>query len=408
MKNILLVDDEPLLLEVTRLSLEKMGGFRITGVNDAKSALECLAGSRYDAIVSDYDMPEMNGLDLLRTLRSSGNTTPFIIFTGKGREEVAVEAYELGADHYIQKGGDARSTYYEIIQKITIAVEKRQTECKLDRTRKLYANIFNHLPDPTFVIDNKGVIIGWNTAMEILTGVPAKEMMGKGDFAYSEALYGKKRPILIDLVRDPGLKIEDDYQILTCEDGFFTAEKKISFSDGKQYTVWVKVSPLAGEGKRVVGAIASIRDISGKREAEEKIRQACEYGRSLIESHIDPLVTTDSAGIIIDVNTAMESLAGFPRSALVGTLLFDLFGDDSSKIRAGHKKVLCGGSLRDLPLRISTADGRCVQVVFFGTPYRDTGGDIRGVFAELHDFLTFPVASDPFTISCTEMPKSTR
>jgi PAS domain S-box-containing protein len=404
MKNILLVDDEPLLLEVTKLSLEKMGGFCVTGLPDTKKALEALKTTRYDAIVSDYDMPEMNGLAFLAALRKGGNTTPFIIFTGKGREEVAVEAYELGADHYIQKGGDPRSTYYEIIQKITIAIEKRQTERRLDRTRRLYANIFNHLPDPTFVIDNNGVIIGWNSAMEHLTGAPAKEMMGKGDYAYSEILYGNKRPILIDLVRDPGLKVEDEYQILTCEDRSFTAEKKIA-RDGKTYSVWVKVSPLLGEGRKIVGAIASIRDITRRKEAEEQVRQACEYSRCLIESHIDPLVTTDAQGIITDTNAAMEHLVGFPHNALIGTSFFHLFGD-AEKVMEAHRNVLMGDSQRDLPLVIGTADGRNVQVVFFGKPYRDSCGNVRGIFIELHDFLTLPATQDVAGEPCASVPES--
>jgi len=265
MFNVLLVEDDPILLDVTKMSLEKMGGFMVTGVLDATAALRQMCTDQYSAIVSDYDMPGMNGLDFLKNVRSSGNTTPFIIFTGKGREEIAIRAYELGADHYIQKGGDARSTYYEIIQKINTCIEKKQMGKKLERIRKLYTNIFNHLPDPTFVIDTSGRTIGWNAAMEKLTGVPARDMMGKGDYAYSEVLYGERRPVLIDLIRDPALCIKDDYQIITCDDGFFTAEKKIVAADGKQYTVWVKVSPLMGEQNKIVGAIASIRDVTGKK-----------------------------------------------------------------------------------------------------------------------------------------------
>lgn len=334
----------------------------------------------------------MNGLAFLAALRKDGNTTPFIIFTGKGREEVAIQAYELGADHYIQKGGDARSTYYEIVQKITTCIAKKAMEQKLNQTRKLYTNIFNHLPDPTFVIDEKGHVIGWNTAMEKLSGIPARDIIGKGDYAYSEILYGKRRPILIDLIRDPTLVIEDDYQIITCTDDFFTVEKNIVGPDGKQYTAWVKVSPLLGEQNKTIGAIASIRDVTAKKQAEEKLRQAGEYSRCLIEAHIDPLVTTDETGRITDCNAAMEKLSGFSRKALAGTSFFDLFSEAEQAL-AGHRQVLEGRCVREIPLAVCDDKGNRIQVLFFGTPYRDTAGTIRGVFVELHDFLTFPVAS---------------
>ena len=73
---------------------------------------------RYDAIISDYQMPEMDGITFLKELKASGNTTPFIIFTGRGREEVAIEALNEGADFYLQKGGEPKSQFAELAHKI--------------------------------------------------------------------------------------------------------------------------------------------------------------------------------------------------------------------------------------------------------------------------------------------------
>lgn len=390
MDHILVVEDEPVLLEVIKLTMEKMGGFEVTAVLNAENALEKIGNRKYSAIISDYDMPGMNGLEFLETVRASGDDTPFIIFTGKGREEIAIKAYELGADHYIQKGGDTRSLFYEIIQKINTAVEKKQISRELERSRKQYTNIFNHLPDPTFVIDRDGKVIGWNTAIEKLTGVISGEIIGKGDYAYSEALYGEKRPILVDLILDPCLSIRDDYRIIHCDDGYFTAEKNLVFPDGRKYVIWVKVSPLTGSDSRLAGAIASIRDVTKKRNAEEQIRLANEYNRCLIEAHIDPLVTIDDKGIIIDINTAMEKLTGYGRDTLEGTCFFNLF-TSPEKAREGHIKVMSGSHVRELHLSVRIAGGGESQVLFFGSPYVGEKGGVKGVFAELHDFLTFPV-----------------
>ena len=105
MYSLLYVDDEPGLLEIGKLFLEVNGDFSVTTINSASAALDLLKEENFAAIISDYQMPEMNGITFLKKLKASGNTTPFIIFTGKGREEVVIEALNEGADFYLQKGG---------------------------------------------------------------------------------------------------------------------------------------------------------------------------------------------------------------------------------------------------------------------------------------------------------------
>src|SRR5208337_2365443 len=95
--SILYVDDEASLLEVGKLFLERSGQFSVDVITSAPAALELLKKGTYDAIVSDYQMPEMDGIAFLKKVRSSGNTIPFILFTGRGREEIAIQALNQGA-----------------------------------------------------------------------------------------------------------------------------------------------------------------------------------------------------------------------------------------------------------------------------------------------------------------------
>jgi PAS domain S-box-containing protein len=139
--SLLYVDDEPALLELGKLFLEKSGQFRVDTVTSAPEALEILKSTLYDAIVSDYQMPDMDGIALLKEIRAEFPDLPFIIFTGKGREEVAIEAFDNGADFYLQKGGTPTPQFLELGHKIIAAVRRRQAEKALQDSETRYRNV---------------------------------------------------------------------------------------------------------------------------------------------------------------------------------------------------------------------------------------------------------------------------
>ena len=114
MIHILFVDDEPGILEVTKEYLERNGSFEVDTADSARSALEKMKNTAYEAIISDYQMPETDGIEFLKIVRASDKTIPFIIFTGRSREEVVIEALNEGADFYLQKGGDPKAQFADL------------------------------------------------------------------------------------------------------------------------------------------------------------------------------------------------------------------------------------------------------------------------------------------------------
>ncbi len=128
MINILYVDDETSLLELGKLFLEMSSDLRVETALSAKEALTVIKDAQYDAIISDYQMPVMDGISFLKTLRAEGNNVPFILFTGRGREEVVIEALNSGADFYLQKGGDPTSQFKELEHKVKEAVRRSRAE----------------------------------------------------------------------------------------------------------------------------------------------------------------------------------------------------------------------------------------------------------------------------------------
>jgi PAS domain S-box-containing protein len=141
MYHILYVDDDLALLEVSKIFLEHSGQFSVDTIASASAAFTLLDSHVYDAIVSDYQMPEMDGIEFLRNVRVSGNTIPFILFTGRGREEVVIQALNEGANFYLQKGGDPKSQFVELSHKIMSAIEHNRDTEKIQSLNRLYSVI---------------------------------------------------------------------------------------------------------------------------------------------------------------------------------------------------------------------------------------------------------------------------
>jgi len=115
---VLLVDDDPLFLELSNIFLKVFYGITSDTVNSAKEALTKLEKDSYDVIVSDYDMPFIDGITFLRTIRNKKISIPFILFTGFGKEEIMHLAIENGANSFVQKTSNPKVQYSELSKQI--------------------------------------------------------------------------------------------------------------------------------------------------------------------------------------------------------------------------------------------------------------------------------------------------
>ena len=273
MSNVLYVDDEPALLDLGKAFLEKSGHLRVDTATTVEDALHQIKSKKFDAIISDYQMPDMSGIEFLRHIRSKQNDIPFILFTGRGREEIVIEALNSGADFYLQKGGEQKSQFAELEHKINNAIDRKRTHDALKESEQRMLDIINFLPDATFAVNLENQVISWNRTMEEMTGIPKDAILGTGDYSYAVPFYGKKRPILIDLVLKKDKGLEKKYPYLKRNgDKILSEIWSPALYGGKGAHVGLIASPLYDTCGNVIGAIESIRDITDKKDAEEKLR----------------------------------------------------------------------------------------------------------------------------------------
>ena len=178
--SVLYVDDEEDMLYLCKSYLELSGDIRVETETSAKRAEMMLENEHFDAVISDYQMPEMSGIDFLKRLRAKGYDIPFILFTGKGREEVVIEAINSGADFYVQKGGEPRSQFVDLGHKVRESVAKRRSARSLKESEESYRILFEGIQEGMaycqMLYDDHGEPIDWlyikvNAQFTVLTGL---------------------------------------------------------------------------------------------------------------------------------------------------------------------------------------------------------------------------------------------
>jgi len=136
-------------------------------------------------------------------------------------------------------------------------------------------------------------------------------------------------------------------------------------------------------------------DVTERNRAEEQIRGASLYARSLIEASIDPLVTISAEGKITDVNKATESVTGYPRKHLINSDFSEYF-TEPEKARLGYKRVFTQGYVKDYPLVVRHKSGKLADVLYNATVFKNDAGEVQGVFAAARDVTDLKKAEEKY------------
>jgi PAS domain S-box-containing protein len=273
-----------------------------------------------------------------------------------------------------------------IARDITVDVEERkQSAEKLGAASErlfLLASIVEYSDDAIITKTSKGVITSWNSGAERIYGYPAKEVLEQPISILIPPGQVDEVPALLE-------RIERGERIRHYE----TVRRR---KDGQLIHVSQSISPIKDKEGRLIGASTIARDITAevaaRKESEEKLAAASQYARSLIESSLDPLVTISADGKITDVNEATIKVTGVPREQLIGTDFSNYF-TEPAKAREGYQQVFAQGFVTDYPLTIRHRDGRLTDVLYNASVYKDTSGNVLGVFAAARDVTVQKQAS---------------
>ena len=176
------VDDDPDMTEVAARFLEREDPrLAVATESEPSTALDRLADETFDCVVSDYDMPRMDGLEFFEAVRGRHPDVPFVLFTGKGSEAVAGEAVSAGVTDYLQKESSTEQ-YRLLANRITNAVDQSRTEARLDEERRRFRVLFEQFTQPTVEVeyeDEEPIVRRVNPAFEEVFGYPAEEVVGE-------------------------------------------------------------------------------------------------------------------------------------------------------------------------------------------------------------------------------------
>ena len=192
--------------------------------------------------------------------------------------------------------------------------------------------IIDFLPDATFVIDCTGKVIIWNKAIEKMTGVMARDMLGKGDCEYALPFYGVRRPLLVDLAFKTDEELAQKYFNVHKDGEVLTAEANVSIGSGPLRMLWGVTRRLYNREGRVIGAIESIRDTTERKNAEAALVESRNFLDKIINTMADPIFVKDRRHCWVLLNEALCNFVGFGREKLLGRSDYDFFPKEQADI----------------------------------------------------------------------------
>ena len=334
---VLHVDDDSAALDISkRIMMDMNADLEFDCANSVDEAFQKLSTGQYDVVISDYEMPQKNGLQFLKELREQKNEIPFILFTGKGREEVAINALNLGANRYINKSGDPETVYTELASSVTQAVEHLRTQSLLQQSEER----FSLLSGATFEgigFSEEGKIVDANNQLEKMVGYNHSELLG---LKVIDLLAPESRDFVQSRIKS---RDEGPYECLLVK------------KDGSVLPVEIRAKNIFRRGK--IERVCAIRDLSEHKTAERTLKESEENYKNLFENAPDVVLTIDLAGKVTSVNRAIMQ-HGFTKNEFVGKSVLEFVPVEYQKEMVSGLRNIAAGNPAQGEIEMLTPNGK--------------------------------------------------
>ena len=422
--------------------LERTHEFAVTTVASASAALDRIKSNGIQAIVSDYQMPGMDGIGFLKQVRAKDKTIPFILFTGRGREEVAVEAFENGADYYLQKGGSPIPQFTELMHKIRTAVDHRKDEAMVATLNRLYAVLsatnkaIVHIHDKKellneicrIVVDEGGFAMAWaglvNNEKQVIESIavsghadnsPGSITISIDDIPGGHGPAGiavRERTFIVcnDIEHDPLMApwrtgaLAKGYRSLAAFPFALDSRNAgvITFYAAEPGFFNDRIIRLLKEQSGDVSFALVTLDHEEQRIAAENNLETSELQyRRLFQTAQDAILILDGdTGEVIDANKFILDMLGYPLEYFVGKHLWELgFIKDKSVAQKSFTELKTNGYIRYENIPLETKDGKSFNVEFISNVY--LVGDKKIIQCNIRDITDKKVIQDTLQASET-------
>jgi len=276
---VLHVDDDPDIADLAATFLEREDD-RITvrTATDAEAGLSVLAEGDVDCVVSDFDMPATDGLGFLEAVREDYGDLPFILYTGKGSEEVASDAVSAGVTDYMQKE-TGTDQYAVLANRVVNAVGQYRAEQEAERHRRRLSELSRATDDCLWMFDRDWEELLFVSGYEAVWGRP-ESAIREDPRDFLEGVHPDDREFVRDAMErlSAGESVDIEYRIVR--------------GDGEQGSVWVKGDPVFDDDGNVVRVVGFTRDITPREEREQELEETAAV--------LSTLVGTLSVGVIVE------------------------------------------------------------------------------------------------------------